>query len=163
MKQQTNRFAHLQYDVLKQFGMSPNEYWYLDMVYQLSRDGWCYKSLDNIASDMNMTKNGIVKLRDRLIEKGLIIKDRKGKVKTSVMYNKVYLTDSQPYNLVTNRTTKYNAIVQQSGTKNNNRITIEEKNELKNADWRGVSSPNKEKIRKAVELKDWKLLKQLQA
>jgi DNA-binding MarR family transcriptional regulator len=127
MKTQTEtpRFAHLQYSVLKQFNMSPAEYWYLDMVYYLSRDGWCYKSLENIANDMNMTKNGVVKLRDRLIEKGLVIKNRKGQVKSSVMYNKVYLTDSQPYNLVTNCTTKYNGAVQQSSTKNNNRITIE--------------------------------------
>jgi DNA-binding MarR family transcriptional regulator len=117
---ETPRFAHLQYAVLKQFKMSPAEYWYLDMIYYLSRDGWCYKSLENIASDMNMTKNGVVKLRDRLIDKGLVIKNRKGQVKSSVMYNKVYLTDSQAYNLVTNRTTKYNGAVQLSGTKNNN-------------------------------------------
>lgn len=121
MKQQieTPRFAHLQYAVLKQFKLSIAEYWYLDMIYYLSREGWCYKSLENIADDMNMTKNGVVKLRDRLIEKKLIIKNRKGYVKSSVMYNKVYLTDKEPYNLVTNRTTKYNAGVQLSGTKNN--------------------------------------------
>lgn len=116
---ETPKFAHLQYEVLKKFKMSPAEYWYLDMVYYLSREGWCYKSLEHIAQDMNMTKNGIVKLRDRLIDKGLVIKSRKGYVKSSVMYNKVYLNDKSSYYLVTNRTTKYNDAVQLSSTKNN--------------------------------------------
>lgn len=121
MKKQneTPLFAHLQYKVLKQFGLSPAEYWYLDMVYYLSRSGWCYKSLENIARDMNMTKNGVIKLRDRLTSKGLIVKGYKGRVKSSVTYNKVYLTDSEPYNLVTNRTTKYTSAVPLSSTKIN--------------------------------------------
>lgn len=138
---ETPRFAHLQYAVLKQFKLSPAEYWYLDMIYYLSREGWCYKSLEHIAEDMNMTKNGIVKLRDRLIDKDLLIKNRKGYVKSSVMYNKVYLTESQPSNLVTNRTTKYNAAVQLSGTKTNNEINIDNK---------GKKSKNKDLLRQAV-------------
>lgn len=128
---ETPKFAHLQYKVLKELELSVSEYWYLDMVYFLSRDGWCYKSLDNIANDMNMTKNGIVKLRDRLIERGLLIKNRKGYVKSSVTYNKVYLTDSRPYNLVTNRTTKYNETVQLSSTKINNEINKDKGNGYK--------------------------------
>lgn len=150
MKEQkeTPLFAHLQYKVLKEFNMSPAEYWYLDMVYYLSRGGWCYKSLESIASDMNMTKNGIVKLRDRLIDKGLVIKDRKGRVKSSVMYNKVYLTDKSTYNLVTNRTTKYNDAVQLSGTKNNNENNIDIANDnSKDQDHRGEHSPAKEALR----------------
>lgn len=127
MKQQTEtpKFAHLQYAVLKEFKMSPAEYWYLDMIYYLSRDGWCYKSLVHIAEDMNMTKTGVVKLRDRLIDKGLVIKNRKGYVKSSGMYNKVYLNEKPAYNLVTKRTTKYNNAVQLSGTKNNNENNID--------------------------------------
>lgn len=152
MKQQseTPKFAHLQYQVLKDLKLTPSEYWYLDMIYYLSREGWCYKSLENIASDMNMTKNGIVKLRNRLLDKKLIIKNRKGYVKSSVMYNKVYLTESKPYNLVTNRTTKYNASVQLSGTKNNIKT---------NKDNRGVNSSNKERIREALKQKNWSLFK----
>jgi hypothetical protein len=153
MKQQTvNKYAHLQYEVLHKLEISINEYWFLDMVYQLSRDGWCYKSLENIALDMRLTKNGIVKLRDRLIDRGLITKGRKGRIKTSVMYNSVYLVDKESYNSVTNRTTKYNAAVQLSGTKNNNRITIE-KEINKEKDFRGTFSPNKEKLRNMLKQK----------
>lgn len=124
MKQQNEaaKFAHLQYEVLHQLEISINEYWFLDMVYQLSRNGMCYKSLESIARDMRLTKNGVVKLRDRLIGRKLVIKDRKGRLKTSVTYNSVYRVPSQTYNSVQNRTTKYNAAVQLSGTKINNEI-----------------------------------------
>lgn len=127
MKEQkkTSKFAHLQYEVLHKLEISITEYWYLDMVYFLSRDGWCIKSLDNIAIDMRITKNGVVKLRDRLTERGLIVKGRNGKVKTSVKYNSVYLTDSLAYHSVTKRTTEYNPGVQLSGTKNNIENNIE--------------------------------------
>lgn len=127
--------------MLHELEISINEYWFLDMVYQLSRNGKCYKSLDSIAKDMRLTKNGVVKLRDRLISRGFIIKDRKGRMNTSVMYNSVYRVDKTMYNSVQNRTTKYNAGVQLSGTKNNNRITKNNK---------GKFSKNKELIRKAL-------------
>ncbi len=127
MKQQTESplYATLLYEVLHKLDITITEYFYLDMIYHLSKDGWCYKSLESVAHDMKITKNGVVKLRDRLIEKKLIHKNRKGYVKTSVMYNSVVRRDTKSYNSVTNRTTEYNAAVQLSGTKNNNRITIE--------------------------------------
>src|SRR5690348_10952999 len=96
------RFAVLQYEVLQTLDISIAEYFYLDMVYYLSRDKWCYKSLDAIAADMKMSKIGVARLRDRLIHRGLIVKDAKGRVRTSVTYNKVYVEDSGGY-------TKYNA------------------------------------------------------
>jgi|ERR1035437_6502484 predicted transcriptional regulator len=135
MKQQTEatKFAHLQYEVLHTLEISINEYWFLDMVYQLSRSGWCYKSLESIANDMRLTKNGVVKLRDRLIERGLINKDRRGRLNTSVTYNSVYRVNPTTYNSVQNRTTKYNATVQLSGTKINNETNID-KSEVKESE-----------------------------
>jgi len=152
---ETSKFAHLQYEVLHRLEISINEYWFLDMIYQLSRGGWCYKSLESIAKDMRITKNGVVKLRDRLISRDLVIKDRKGRLKTSVMYNSVYLADSVTYNSVQNRTTKYNAAVQLSGTKNNNENNKEKR--IKNN--KEIASPNKEKIRQARLTGNWGILK----
>lgn len=76
---------------------------------------------------LQLCQNGVVKLRDRLIERGLITKNRKGYVKSSVMYNKVYLTNPRAANSVTNRTTKYNEAVQLSITKTNNEINKDSK------------------------------------
>jgi len=134
MKQTINKYAHLEYEVLHKLEISITEYWLLDMVYQLSRDGWCYKSLQSIANDMRLTKNGVVKMRDRLIGRGLLKKNIKGHLKTEVSYNSVYRLDNGAYNSVTNRTTKYNEIVQLSGTKNNNRLTIDYKKDLKTSE-----------------------------
>jgi hypothetical protein len=40
MKQQTiNKYAHLEYETLHKLDITIPEYWFLDMVYQLSRDG----------------------------------------------------------------------------------------------------------------------------
>lgn len=92
-KERVARFAHLQYEVLHELEISIAEYWYLDMVFQLSRFGWCNKKLENIAEDMRISKRGVMKLRDRLIEKKLIIKGVGNKVRTSEIVNKVYFSD----------------------------------------------------------------------
>jgi len=148
--QTVNKYAHLEYEVLHKLEISINEYWLLDMVYQLSRDGWCYKSLVNIAQDMRITKNGVVKMRDRLVARKLLIKNKKGHLKTGVAYNSVYRLGKNTYNSVTNRTTKYNDSVQLSGTKNNNRITI---------DNRETKSKNNELINQALKTRDFSILK----
>lgn len=121
----TPRYATLLYDVLQKLDISIAEYFYLDMVYHLSHDGWCFKSLSSIAHDMKMERTGIVKLRDRLIEKELIKKNIKGHVKTTVMYDKVIRSDKPAYDKVTKPYDKVNSTVRLSHTKNNNRITIE--------------------------------------
>ena len=153
MKQQTETpiYATLLYGVLHKLDISVAEYFYLDMVYHLSKDGWCYKSLHNVAKDMNMNKMGVYKMRNRMLERGLLVKNIKGHVKTSVTYNKVILTDPKPYNLVSNRITKLYPSVSQSYTKNNNENNIDNK---------GKKSLNKERIRKAIESHNWDLLKQ---
>ena len=134
MKEQIEvpKFAHLQYDVLHKLEITIPEYWYLDMVYQLSRDKWCYKSLEHIAEDMRMTKNGVMKMRDRLTDRELIVKGRAGKVRTSVKYNSVYFSKSKAYNSVTNRHTEYTSGVQLSIPKNNNEINKEYRKGLEN-------------------------------
>lgn len=123
------KYATLQYAVLKDLDISINEYFYLDMVWYLSRTGWCNKSLENIASDMNISKIGVMKLRNRLIDRGFLEKNRKGYVKTTDMYNKVYLTNDGAYNKVTKSYNKVYSGGKQSIPKNNNRITENNKTE----------------------------------
>jgi hypothetical protein len=79
--------------------------------------------LESIAIDMRMTKNGVMKMRDRLIDRGLLVKGFRGKVKTSAMYNSVYRVDEKTYNSVQKRPTEYTSNVQLSIPKNNNRLT----------------------------------------
>ena len=119
------RYATLLYDVIKQLDISIAEYFYLDMVYHLSHSGWCYKSLDSIAKDMNMAKSGVVKLRDRLIGKKLIKKSVKGHVKTTDAYYKVIRSDDSTYHKVNKPYYKVERSVPLSDTKNNKRITLD--------------------------------------
>lgn len=150
MKRQdeTPRYATLLYSVRKELGISITEYFYLDMIYHLSHNekGYCYKSLDSIATDMGISNIGVMKIRDRLTDKGLLIVKRGNKVRTSEKYNKVIRSGDTTYNKVNKTYNKVISEVKQSYTKNNNRITIE-KEINKEKDFRGLHSPNKEKIR----------------
>ncbi len=143
-KNETPLYATLFYHIRKELGINWGEYIYLDMVYHLSKDGWCYKSLENVAEDMGMAKSGVVKMRDRLIAKGLLKKSIKGYVKTTVMYHKVIRTDQSSYHKVNKPYHKVVQSVPLSSTKNNNRITI---------DNRGEYSANKEKLRQMLKQK----------
>lgn len=126
MKQQTiNKYAHLEYETLHKLKITIPEYWYLDMVYQLSREGWCFKSLNSIAIDMRMTKRGVAVMRDRMIARGFIKKNRKGYVRTEVAYNSVIQLDKKVYNSVHKSYNSVPPTVELSATKNNNRSTIE--------------------------------------
>lgn len=128
MSEQTvPKYATLLYQVRKELDISIAEYFYLDMVYHLSHSGWCYKSLDSVALDMGITRMGVVKLRDRLIERKLIVKNAKGHVKTSVTYNKVIQVEPETYNKVAKRITKFTPDSKLSLPKNNNEINKEKK------------------------------------
>lgn len=133
MKHETPKFAHLQYSVLHELDITIAEYWYLDMIYQLSRQGWCNKRLDNIAEDMRVTRRGVIVMRDRLIERGLIVKGVANRVKTTEKVNSVYFLDKHDRKSVLSyeKVNKVHPKSEQSTPKNNKRITKEIKGGLK--------------------------------
>lgn len=144
---ETPLYATLLYHVIKELDVSIAEYFYLDMVHKLSYDKWCYKSLDNCANDMNISKRGLIKMRDRLIDRGLLKKNLRGHLKvtekyTEVAVNKVHQTPNMAVNKVPKSVNKVHRSGEQSATKNNNRIK-----ENKENDFRGKESPAKERLR----------------
>ena len=154
----TNNYAMLLYSVRKELGISIGEYFYLEMIYHLSHSGWCYKSLDNIADDMGITKRGLLKLRDRLIDRGLVVKNDKGWVKPSAEY--VEKAHFVAVNKVSKSVNKVHSSGEQSSPKINNRliknnIDTNEIDYLKNQsrqlmykpDNRGKPSPAKDRIK----------------
>lgn len=150
MKQQTETplYATLLYDVRKKLDITWIEYVYLDMVYHLSKEGWCYKSLDNCGKDLGLDRSNVYRMRERLLKKGLLKKNIRGHVKTSVVYAKCIRIDE---NVVAKRTEPYakrNLSVVKTHTKNNNRTTLDSKN-----DFRGKPSPAKERLRAMLKQK----------
>lgn len=129
MKQQleTPLYATLLYDVRKQLDITWIEYVYLDMVYHLSKDGYCYKSLDNCGADLGLDRSNVFRMRKRLLDKGLIKKNIKGHVKTTVIYAKRIRSDDKSYAKRTNPYAKRDSAVVKTHTKNNNRITLDNK------------------------------------
>jgi len=123
------RFSVIDYAVLKEFDVTPNELAYIDMVYYLSRSGsdWCFKSLQATADDLNLGKSTIKSMRDRLIEKNLLLKNIKGHVKTTEFVHIAYGVRIS-HDGISNRAksdsnrAKSEQNRAKSDTKNNNRI-----------------------------------------
>lgn len=152
---ETPLYATLLYDVRKGLDVSVTEYFYLDMVHKLSYNRWCIKSLEHCAIDIGISKRGLIKLRDRLLDRGLLEKNRKGNLKVTLKYtdiavNKVHQTQYAVVNKVPKSVNKVHPIGELSATKNNNRITLDNK---------GIKSKNKELIRQAIKSRNWDILK----
>lgn len=120
-------YATLFYEIRRQLDISWTEYVYLDMVYHLSHDGWCYKSLDNVGHDLGLDRSNVYRMRNRLKEKGLVQVKRNGNVKTSVIYAKCIRTADKSVAKRTEPYAKRDKSVVKTHTKNNNRITEEYK------------------------------------
>ena len=152
------RYATLFYDIRADLDISWIEYIYLDMVWHLSHNGWCYKSLDSVGEDLGIDRSNVYRMRNRLIKKGLMVKNAKGHVKTSVTYAKRIQVQKPTYAKRNNPYAKRDYSVVKTHTKNNNRITKENTNHLVKEGSRGTYSPAKEAIRLALAKKDWKTL-----
>lgn len=145
MKNQTEvpKFAHLQYQVLHELEISINEYFLLDMIHHLSGSGkhWCNKKLDNIAFDMRLTQRGIIKLRNRLIDRKLLIKGVGNRLKTSEKLNKVYFLDESKLQKTELSSKKLNKVqsktelsVSKTSVENNYRLTKNNRINLEKAE-----------------------------
>lgn len=119
----TPLYATLFYDVRAELDISWAEYVYLDMVYHLSHDGWCFKSLENTGKDLGLDRSSVFRMRNRLKDKGLIQVNRKGNTRTTVMYAKRIRRDSEPVAKRTKVYAKRDSAVGETQPKNNNRIT----------------------------------------
>lgn len=156
------------YEVRQQLGLSWNEYIYLDMVQKLQLSkGWCFKSLENCASDLGFTKRGTIKMRDRLIELKLLDRNDKGNVRVTDKYigvavNSVHRNESQngvfvkrSVNSVPKSVNSVHRIGELSskitGGENNKRITREKRADILALGSRGTHSPAKERLRSMVQ------------
>ena len=74
-------FTGIHHNKRRALGVSNDEYVFLDHVYHLqvslksSVKNWCYKKKDKIADELGITKQGLYKMINRLIEKNLLVKD----------------------------------------------------------------------------------------
>lgn len=126
------KYAHLEYRVLHELEITIPEYFLLDMVYRLSRNGWCNKKLDNIAYDMRMTRRGIIVMRDRLIERKLLKKGVGSRIATTEKVNSMYFLDEEELGKSALSTKKVHSVHSKSALsfpKNNKRLTIDKRKE----------------------------------
>lgn len=68
-------------NLLRKYNLTIAEYYLVDLVSRLSkRTGTCYATRQWLAHEMNITKDGLLKLVDRLVAKGFLFKDSHGKL-----------------------------------------------------------------------------------
>lgn len=130
----TPKYATLLYEVRKVLDITWIEYVYLDMVYHLSHDGWCFKSLDNVGLDLGIDRSNVWRMQNRLVAQGLLLKNKDGHTKTSVTYAKRIQTVDNSYAKRNTTYAKRNSAVVKTHTKNNNRITLDIKQPKKIVD-----------------------------
>lgn len=141
MKQQTDTplYATVFYEARKKLDISWNEYIYLDMVQKLHiHQKWCTKSLESCARDLGITKRGVSKMKERLIDKGLLERSMRGHLKvtpkyTEIAVNKVHRLENKAVNLVPKSVNKVPSAGELSSTKNYNRTTKINKESYKKA------------------------------
>ena len=82
---------------------------------------------------MRMHRNGVQKMKNRLLEKGLLKKSVKGYVKTTDLYHSVLRQPQSSSHSVTNRNTQCDRSIPLSVTKNNTKNNKESSIDYKNA------------------------------
>jgi hypothetical protein len=120
---QDDLYANLKYRVLEQLDVSIAEYFYLDMVHQLSHNRWCTKSVEDAAKNMRITARGLQKMRTRLIDAGFIKRNIKGHLKTTEKYFDIITANKSGVNKVRSGVNKVRSGGEQSSYKNNKRNT----------------------------------------
>lgn len=146
------KYATLLYEVREKLDISWTEYVYLDMVYHLSHDTWCYKSLENIGRDLGLDRSNVFRMRKRLMEKDLIKKNVRGHVKTTVTYANCIQLVNPRMQFATEPYAKRDYSVVKTQPKNNNRTT--EESDSNNLGGRGEYSPAKERLRAMLKRKE---------
>lgn len=163
---QSPKFCTLLYSVREELDVSVSEYVYLDMVYYLSRNGWCYKSLESIGQDLSMRKSAIFYMRNRLIKRGLLEINAQKQVRTTDMWHNALAR--HPFNVQkmnSNRSkSTLNRSISELERSKSVKITDARntyRNTIEYIDNRGLKSKNKELIKKALQTHNFGLLKQL--
>jgi hypothetical protein len=95
-------YTNIQHKFRKENNLSCLEYVLLDMVYKLATNpdskvkGWCYSKREYMAGEIGVSKQGLLKMIDRLIKSGFLIKDEVTRfLKTTEKWNETYFTDGK--------------------------------------------------------------------
>jgi DNA-binding MarR family transcriptional regulator len=69
----TTKYCTIIFEVKKSLGISINEYIFLDIIYHLSKSkGYCYASKEYLANQLDLTRQAIHKIINRMIEVGYL-------------------------------------------------------------------------------------------
>jgi hypothetical protein len=86
-------FTTILHSPRSQLGITINEYCVADLIYNLSKNGWCYATREYIADCLSLDRRSVTNLTQKLIDKGLMEKDPETKYlrTTDLWYNTIIL------------------------------------------------------------------------
>lgn len=92
-------FTTIIHDIRKYLSLTCNEYTVMDTVYQLSNNtkfgGWCVRTKQDIADELDLSKQSIITIIKKLCTKGLIDKNEDGKKLKPSDYLRAIYTQKQ--------------------------------------------------------------------
>lgn len=95
-------FTVIQHGFRRETGLSCVEYVLCDMIYFLSNSdaspvpGWCFMSKEQIATELDLSKQAILNMIERMVEAGFLYKNDQTKyLKTSAKWQQVYFADGK--------------------------------------------------------------------
>lgn len=93
-----SKYSFVWHEFRRQHGLSCDEYVLCDMIFYLSKNdnsevpGWCYKSRENMAQYMGVSKQGLLNMIERMEKKGFLEKDAHTKyLRTTKKWQDVYI------------------------------------------------------------------------
>lgn len=95
-------YTNIQHVFRKEHKLSCNEYVLCDMIFFLSSTkdskvpGWCYMTKESMAEEIGLTKQAILNMIDRLVERGFLVKNEQTKyLQTTSKWQQAYFTNSK--------------------------------------------------------------------
>jgi len=94
-------YTNIQHNFRRFHGLSNTEYVFLDMINVLShadnkKGGWCYQSKETMSDEMELSKPAILKMIEKMIVNGFLIKHPQTKyLRTTDKWKETYFADSE--------------------------------------------------------------------
>lgn len=89
------RYITIDMDIKRQFDISLNEYSFLEVISKLSNNSkykWCEANREDLAQCVDLSKKAVNEMVNRLVDKNLLERDSRGKIKTSMDWEEAVST-----------------------------------------------------------------------
>jgi len=143
------KYCVVLWEVRRDLDVSVMEYALLDTVYYLSRKkGFCYASREYLAEHMGITRMGLHKLVERMVERGFLSKTPSGKLVVTEKWEQIYSCEDSKQSLQYSKQSLHSDVnkVDKKGKQSLHNTNSISKDDTKRETWRAVTDFYLEKM-----------------